>query len=153
MNDNKFATGQILKKPVEVVKGWILVGWAQKSPEPCWGGRGVCIHFSNTESSCHVCRRQVVSLFPLFVPGRKLFIASRANIVKAGLHGSEAPSPTRVRPRSHHAWMTCVRPPQRRLDGSSPEVHSHLKFGNSVFDSCFFKKKTIFDFLIQLCEE
>jgi hypothetical protein len=24
MNDNKFATGQILKKPVEVVKEWIL---------------------------------------------------------------------------------------------------------------------------------
>jgi hypothetical protein len=23
---NKFATGQILKKPVEVVKGWILAG-------------------------------------------------------------------------------------------------------------------------------
>ena len=31
---NKFATGQILKKPVEVVKGRILVGGAQKSPEP-----------------------------------------------------------------------------------------------------------------------
>jgi hypothetical protein len=26
MNGNKFATGQILRKPVEVVKGWILVG-------------------------------------------------------------------------------------------------------------------------------
>ena len=35
MNGNKFATGQILKKPVEVVKGRILAGWAQKSPEPC----------------------------------------------------------------------------------------------------------------------
>ena len=35
MNGNKFATGQILKKPVEVVKGWILAGWAQKSPKPC----------------------------------------------------------------------------------------------------------------------
>ena len=35
MNGNKFATGQILRKPVEVVKGQILVGWAQKSPEPC----------------------------------------------------------------------------------------------------------------------
>ena len=34
MNGNKFATGQILKKPVEVVKGRILAGWAQKSPEP-----------------------------------------------------------------------------------------------------------------------
>ena len=30
---NKSATGQILKKTVEVVKGRILVGWAQKSPE------------------------------------------------------------------------------------------------------------------------
>ena len=35
LNDNKFATGQILKKPVEVVKGRILASWAQKSPEPC----------------------------------------------------------------------------------------------------------------------
>ena len=35
MNGNKFATGQILKKPVEVVKGRILAGWAQKSSEPC----------------------------------------------------------------------------------------------------------------------
>jgi hypothetical protein len=29
--------GQILKKLVEVVKGQILAGWAQKSPEPCCG--------------------------------------------------------------------------------------------------------------------
>ena len=36
MNGNKFATGQILEKPVEVVKGWILAGWAQKCPEPWW---------------------------------------------------------------------------------------------------------------------
>jgi hypothetical protein len=33
LNGNKFATGQILRKPVEVVKGRILAGWAQKSPE------------------------------------------------------------------------------------------------------------------------
>jgi hypothetical protein len=26
IHGNKFATGQILKKPVEVEKGWILVG-------------------------------------------------------------------------------------------------------------------------------
>jgi hypothetical protein len=26
IHGNKFATGQILKKPVEVVKGWILAG-------------------------------------------------------------------------------------------------------------------------------
>jgi hypothetical protein len=26
MNGNKFATGQILRKPVGVVKGWILAG-------------------------------------------------------------------------------------------------------------------------------
>ena len=32
MNDNKFATVQILGKPVEVVKGRILAGRAQKSP-------------------------------------------------------------------------------------------------------------------------
>jgi hypothetical protein len=36
MNGNKFATGEILKKPVEVVKGQILAGWAQKSSEPCY---------------------------------------------------------------------------------------------------------------------
>jgi hypothetical protein len=35
INGNKFATSQILKKPVEVVKGQILAGSAQKSPEPC----------------------------------------------------------------------------------------------------------------------
>ena len=35
INGNKFATGQILEKPVEVVKGRILAGWAQKYPEPC----------------------------------------------------------------------------------------------------------------------
>jgi hypothetical protein len=34
MNGNKFATSEILRKPVEVVKGRILVGWAPKSPEP-----------------------------------------------------------------------------------------------------------------------
>jgi hypothetical protein len=34
MNGNKFATGQILKKLVEVVKGRILAGLAQKSPKP-----------------------------------------------------------------------------------------------------------------------
>jgi hypothetical protein len=34
MNGNKFATGQIVENPVEVVKGWILAGWARKSPEP-----------------------------------------------------------------------------------------------------------------------
>ena len=33
INGNKLATGQILEKPVEVVKGRILDGWAQKSPE------------------------------------------------------------------------------------------------------------------------
>ena len=32
INGNKFATGQMLKKPVEVVKGQTLAGWAQKSP-------------------------------------------------------------------------------------------------------------------------
>jgi hypothetical protein len=36
INGNKFATGEILEKPVEVVKGRILAGWAQKSPEPCF---------------------------------------------------------------------------------------------------------------------
>ena len=36
INGNKFATGQILDKPVEVVKGRILAGGAQKSPEPCF---------------------------------------------------------------------------------------------------------------------
>ena len=34
INGNKFANGEILEKPVEVVKGRILAGWAQKSPEP-----------------------------------------------------------------------------------------------------------------------
>jgi hypothetical protein len=34
MNGNKFATGQIVRKPVEVVKGRISAGWTWKSPEP-----------------------------------------------------------------------------------------------------------------------
>jgi hypothetical protein len=33
MNGNKFATGQILRKPVEVVKGRIFAGGAPKSPD------------------------------------------------------------------------------------------------------------------------
>jgi hypothetical protein len=43
INGNKFATGEILRKPVEDVKGWILAGGAQKSPEPCIK-LGVCIN-------------------------------------------------------------------------------------------------------------
>jgi hypothetical protein len=39
MNGNKFATSHILKKLVEVVKGRILAGWAQKSPEPWCGSK------------------------------------------------------------------------------------------------------------------
>ena len=35
MNGNKFATGEILRKPVEVVEGRIWAGGAQKSPELC----------------------------------------------------------------------------------------------------------------------
>ena len=35
INGNKFATDQILTKPVKVVKGRILASGAQKSPEPC----------------------------------------------------------------------------------------------------------------------
>ena len=38
MNGNKFATSEILRKPVEVVKGRILAGWAQKPPEPWSSG-------------------------------------------------------------------------------------------------------------------
>ena len=35
INDSKFATGKILKiNPVEVVKGRMIAGWAQKSPGP-----------------------------------------------------------------------------------------------------------------------
>ena len=37
INANKFATGQILGKPVEVVKGRILAGLAQKSREDWLG--------------------------------------------------------------------------------------------------------------------
>jgi len=50
INGNKFATGQILKKPVEIVKGQILAGLAQKSPEP-WGGHSP---FRTVASKSHV---------------------------------------------------------------------------------------------------
>ena len=40
MNGSKFPTGRILRAPVEVVKGRILAGWAQKSPEPCFSTYG-----------------------------------------------------------------------------------------------------------------
>ena len=36
------------------------------------------------------------------------------------------------------------------LDGSSPEVHSHLKFGNSVSDTSLFKKKLYLTFKLLL---
>jgi len=35
INDNQVCNRSILEKPVEVVKGRILAGGAQKSPEPC----------------------------------------------------------------------------------------------------------------------
>ena len=42
INGNKFATGKILEKPVEVVKGRILAGWAQKlSPNPALETLGI----------------------------------------------------------------------------------------------------------------
>ena len=44
INGNKFATCQILKKPVEVVKGRILTGWIQRSPEPCSSEGGTYIN-------------------------------------------------------------------------------------------------------------
>ena len=34
INGNKFATGQTLKKPVEVVKGWILLVEHKSLPNP-----------------------------------------------------------------------------------------------------------------------
>ena len=50
MNGNKFATGQILKKPVEVAKGRILAGWAQQSPEPCFRAKGMTSKNHNLET-------------------------------------------------------------------------------------------------------
>jgi hypothetical protein len=50
MNGNNFATGQILEKPVEVVKGWILAGWAQKSSEPLchWLSAILALNYENS---------------------------------------------------------------------------------------------------------
>ena len=53
MNGNKFATSKILGKPVEVVKGWILAGWAHKSPEPkAWHKFQQTMLESRTLDSC-----------------------------------------------------------------------------------------------------
>jgi hypothetical protein len=50
ISGNRFATGQILEKPVEVVKGRILAGWAQKSPEP-WYELSLCSKVKNIYNS------------------------------------------------------------------------------------------------------
>ena len=55
MNGNKFATGQILRKPVEVVKGWILAGWGQKSPEP-WGWGWLLQTWAANKGARDLCR-------------------------------------------------------------------------------------------------
>ena len=46
MNGNKFTTGEILRKRVEVVKGQSLVGWAQKSLEPWIGNSPAVSNFN-----------------------------------------------------------------------------------------------------------
>jgi hypothetical protein len=45
INSNKFATGQILKKSVDVEKGRILAGWAQKSSKHWLEGREAMFKF------------------------------------------------------------------------------------------------------------
>ena len=50
MNGNKFATGKILRKPVEVVKGRIWAGWAQKSPQPRTGLISIVTHNHNLQN-------------------------------------------------------------------------------------------------------
>jgi hypothetical protein len=64
MNGNKFATGEILEKPVEVVKGRILAGWAQRSSEP-WPGVG---HVSEKA----LCRSPLKTSFNLALNFRSL---------------------------------------------------------------------------------
>ena len=66
MNGNKFATGEILEKPVEVVKGRILAGWARKSPEPCtwvhsWKGKCISQDSSSTSEQPHLMQKQVAA--------------------------------------------------------------------------------------------
>ena len=55
INGNKFATGQILKKPVKVVKGRILAGWAQKSPKPCPTPNEFAVLFNRIPSIWQCC--------------------------------------------------------------------------------------------------
>ena len=54
MNGNKFETGQIVRKAVEALKGWIWAGWVQKSPEPWvsleWNSQFISTHIN---FSCH----------------------------------------------------------------------------------------------------
>ena len=59
MYGNKFATGQILRKPVEVVKGRISAGWAQKSPEPCTGSAIYFTSQSKVQKNSPRCSGQV----------------------------------------------------------------------------------------------
>ena len=52
INGNKFASSQILKKPVEIMKGRIWAGWAQKSPEPwVWPGHFLPLSCENIQPS------------------------------------------------------------------------------------------------------
>ena len=50
-------------------------------------------------------------------------------------------SPASLKARSHHAWRMCVHPRQWQLDGNSSKIHSQLKFGYSVSNTCLLKNK------------
>ena len=82
MNGNKLATGQILKKPVEVVKGRILAGWAQKSPEP-WA-MGVLDIYGYEHHLCPVALIMRDCCFPHAPPDKysRRHLASNVNGLK-----------------------------------------------------------------------
>ena len=82
MNGDKFASGQILRKPVEVVKGRILAGWTQKSPKPWTMPPGYNVDSYNVDSwslLLQVLIRKMLQLLPTIKPEECSYISPLKN--------------------------------------------------------------------------